>query len=346
MAPSLLARYLARRLALLVTTLWGVVTIVFLLIKAIPGDEAQAAAGVTATPEQVEVVRQRLGLDESVLQQYLNYLGRLLHGDLGTSIFTFQPVLGDLQQLIPYTVELVGLAMVINLTCGVPLGVLAAARHRTRTDNSVRLAAIFCGALPTFWLAMIAQTLIGRKLGVVPISGVSTLGVEVPRRTGFLTVDSLLAGDLTAFSDALAHLVLPAAVLAIPFMSFVIRVVRGSMITALEADHVTAARAKGARERTVLLQHGLRNAIAPVSTLVGLQVGWMMGGAVMVETVFSRPGFGSYLTQAVAQKDTFAVIGMVLVVGVIVTFVGLLVDLVQLAADPRVRLLETRRASA
>lgn len=345
MRQHYLARYLVRRLLLLLITLWGIVTIVFLMIKAIPGDEAQAAAGVTATPEQVEVVRERLGLDESILHQYAVYLGRLLHGDLGTSIFTFQPVVDDLATLLPYTIELVALAMVINLTVGVPLGVWAAARHQGRTDHSIRLLAIFCGALPTFWLAMIAQSVVGQKLGWVPISGVATVGVEVPRSTGFLTVDSLLAGDMVAFSDALAHLILPAAVLAIPFMSFVIRVVRSSMITALEADHVAAARAKGAPERTILLQHGLRNAVAPVSTLIGLQVGWMLGGAVLVETVFSRPGFGSYLTQAVAHKDTFAVLGMVLVVGILVTFVGLLVDLLQLAADPRVRVLEARRAA-
>jgi peptide/nickel transport system permease protein len=331
-------------LVLLATTLWGIVTIVFLMIKAIPGDEAQAAAGVTATPEQVEVVRQRLGLDESVVHQYLVYLGRLFHGDLGTSNFTFRPVTEDLYALLPFTVELVALAMLINLTVGIPLGVLAAARHRSRTDNSIRFTAIACGALPTFWLAMLAQSIVGGKWGLVPISGVATIGVDVPRRTGFLTVDSLLAGNLVAFSDVMAHLVLPAVVLSIPFMSFVIRVVRSSMITALEADHVAAARAKGAPERTVLVRHGLRNAIAPISTLAGLQIGWMMGGAVLVETVFSRPGFGSFLTQSVSHKDTFAVLGLVLVVGVIVTFAGLVVDLVQLLADPRVRTLEARRA--
>lgn len=345
MSPRQLAAYVVRRLVLLVTTLLGILTIVFLMVKAIPGDEAQAAAGVTATAEQVEVVRQRLGLDESLMRQYLSYVGRVLHGDLGTSVFTFQPVIHDLGALIPFTIELVVLAMLINLSVGIPIGIWAAARHRTRVDDTVRLLAIFCGALPTFWLAMITQSVVGRQWGLVPISGVATMDVEPPRRTGFLTVDSLLAGDLHALGDAFAHLVLPAAVLAIPFMSFVIRVVRSSMITALEADHVTAARAKGVPERQVLLQHGLRNAIAPVSTLVGLQVGWMMGGAVMVETVFNRPGFGSYLTTAVSQQDTFAVLGMVLVVGVMVTFVGLLVDIVQLAADPRVRLLEARRAA-
>lgn len=345
MSPLQLGAYVVRRLVLLATTLLGIVTIVFLMVKAIPGDEAQAAAGVTATPEQVEVVRQRLGLDQSVLHQYFAYLGRILHGDLGTSIFTFQPVAGDLGTLIPNTLELVGLAMLINLSFGIPIGIWAAARHRSRVDDSIRMLAIFCGALPTFWLAMIAQSMIGRQLGLVPISGIATIGVEVPHRTGFLTIDSILAGDPTAFGDAVAHLILPAAVLAIPFMSFVIRVVRSSMISALEADHVTAARAKGVPERQVLVQHGLRNAVAPVSTLIGLQVGWMMGGAVLVETVFSRPGFGSYLTQAVSHQDTFAVLGMVLVIGVLVTFVGLFVDIVQLVADPRVRQLEARRAA-
>ncbi len=187
--------------------------------------------------------------------------------------------------------------MVINLSVGIPAGIWAAARHRSRVDDSIRLLAIFCGALPTFWLAMIAQSVIGRRMGLVPISGVQSVGTQIPRVTGFPTIDSLLAGDVAAFVDVFSHLVLPAAVLAIPFMSFVIRVVRSSMITALEADHVTAARAKGVPERQVLIQHGLRNAIAPVSTLIGLQVGWMMGGAVLVETVFNRPGFGSYLTE-------------------------------------------------
>ncbi|MEV8634112.1 ABC transporter permease [Streptosporangium sp. NPDC051023] len=332
-----LMRYLLRRLWLVVLTVWGLATLVFFMIKAIPGDEAQSAAGITATPEQVEVVRERLGLNLPLWGQYLAYLWRLLHGDLGSSIFTFRPVTADLGGALPATIELVAAAVLLNLLVGIPVGMLAAAYERRRPDAAIRLGAIAGGALPLFWLGLILQHLFGARLGLLPISGTQSMGVEVPRVTGLATVDSLLAGDLPAWWDAVQHLVLPAVTLSVPFVAFAVRLVRTSMITALEADHVVMARAKGASPLRVMLQHGLRTCLGPIVTLIGMQTGWMIGAAVLIEGVFGRPGVGAYLTEAVQQKDTFAVLGVVLFTGVTVTLVNLAVDLVQLVSDPRIR---------
>ncbi|ROO85254.1 peptide/nickel transport system permease protein [Actinocorallia herbida] len=332
-----LTRYLLQRLGLAALSVWGLATLVFFMIKAIPGDEAQSAAGITATPEQVEAVRERLGLDRPLLGQYLAYLGRLLHGDLGSSIFTFRPVTADLGTALPATVELVATALVLLVTLSIPIGVLAAAYERRKADAAIRLGAIAGGALPLFWLGLILQHVLGARWGLLPISGTHSLGVDVPRVTGLTTLDALLAGDLFAWWDAVQHLVLPAATLSVPFVAFAVRLVRSSMITALDADHVVMARAKGTPPWRVMTRHGLRTCIGPVVTLFGMQAGWMVGAAVLVEGVFGRPGVGAYLTEAVQQKDTFAVLGVVLFTGVTITLVNLLVDLLHLVSDPRVR---------
>ena len=335
-----LLRYVARRLLLAVGTVWGVATFVFLLMKAIPGDQAAVAAGAGASPEQIELVRHRLGFDQPVLGQYWSYLIRLVHGNLGTSTFTFRPVTSDLASLLPSTIELVCTSMLLNLFIAVPIGIYAAAKQRGRSDNAIRTMAIFLGAIPIFWFGLLLQYVLAVKLAILPVSGVLSSDYAVGRVTGATTVDSLLAGDWPAFSDAVQHLALPAVTLAIPFMSFVIRVVRSAMITALSADHVTVARAKGVPPAGLMTRHALRNCLSPIVTLLGLQFGWMIGGAVLVESVFSRPGIGNYLTQAVQQKDTFAGLGVVLFTGAIVALMSLTVDLIQLSTDVRVRAIQ------
>ncbi|GIM91592.1 ABC transporter permease [Paractinoplanes toevensis] len=330
-------RLIVRRLLLAVLTIWGVATAVFFMIKAIPGDEARIAAGRTATPEQIEQARERLGLDHSVVVQYGEYLQRLLHGDLGTSVVTFQPISSDLATVLPPTLELVALTMVINVLIAVPLGVFSALRLGRSGDTASRLIMVLGGGVPVFWLALMLQYLIGSRLGWLPISGRNDYGLESPHVTGLATVDALLAGNVAGFTDAIRHLVLPALALSAPFLAVVARAIRSSMVGALKADHVAFARAKGASNRRIIWRHALPNALVPTLTLLGMQFGWMMGAALLVEAVFSIPGVGTYLNSAVTSQDTYAVLGAVLVLGLVFILANLLVDLVQFWLDPRTR---------
>jgi ABC-type dipeptide/oligopeptide/nickel transport system permease component len=331
------ARFVLRRIALTLVVLWGLATLVFLLIQFLPGDAARTAAGRNATPEQVQAVRERLGLDEPLPLQYLFFLGRLVRGDLGTSVFTSQPITSDLADVAPSSIELVAAAMLINLAVAVPLGVLAAVNRGRAGDLLARVVAILGNAVPVFWLGLVLQYLVGAKWGLLPISGQLGRQHRVPSVTGARTVDALLAGDLAAFGNAMAHLVLPAVVLAAPFIAVVARTLRSTLIGVLETEAITVVQAKGASPTRVVLRHGLRNALIPTTTIVGLQLGWMLGSTVLIESIFGRQGIGSYATTAVIQTDTFAVIGVVLVVGVVFTLASLAVDLLQLWLNPRLR---------
>ncbi|GAB2856435.1 ABC transporter permease subunit [Actinocorallia aurea] len=330
-------RLLFRRLPQTVLSVWGIATVIFLLMKAIPGDPARIAAGRTATPEQVEAARQRLGLDEPLIEQYLSYLWRLLHGDLGTSVVTFQPVTSDLATVLPPTLELVVITMIINVCVAVPLGVVAAVRHGRAADTAIRITVVLGGGIPVFWLGLMLQYVVGTRLGWLPISGRTSYGMESPAVTGFATLDALLAGNPAGLLDTLLHLILPAIALSAPFLAAVARGVRSSLLGALASDHVVFARAKGGSTSRVVVRHALRSALTPTLTLLGMQFGWILGAALLVETVFGLPGVGTYLANAVGSQDTFAVLGSVLVVGVVFVLMNLLVDLAQVALDPRTR---------
>ncbi|WP_395105514.1 ABC transporter permease [Actinomadura sp. SCN-SB] len=332
-----MARFLLRRLVTSVVVLFGLAVVTFLMTQVLPGDPARAAAGRNATAEQVRAAAERLGLDRSPWDQFLGYLGRLLHGDLGTSVFTQRPVLDDIGKALPSSVELVLAAMLINVAVAVPLGVYAAYRRGRAADVAARLTVLLGAAVPVFWLGLMLQLVFADRLGLLPLTGQLGFGREVPSITGLTSVDALLAGDPAAFGDAVAHLVLPAVTLAASFVAVVARTVRSSMITVLDADFVTLARATGASERRVVIRHGLRNALVPVSTILGMQLGWMLGSTVLIESVFGRTGIGAYAVNAVLQNDLYAVIGTVLVIGVVFVLANLAVDLVQLWLNPRLR---------
>lgn len=329
--------FMLRRLGMTLLTLWGLASLVFVMIKLIPGDEAQMAAGADASAEQVELVRQRLGLDQPVVMQYFTFFGRLLKGDLGTSITTFQPVLADLQRVLPATLELVVFAMIINLSVALPIGIVASARRGGVFDGVSRMGAVVIGGLPAFWLALMLQYLLGSVWRILPISGQHAYGMAAPVVTSVPTIDAILDGNGPALLDALEHIVLPAAVLAALFATQIFRALRASLLGVLESDFIVAVRAKGASSRRVLVRHALPNSINPVLTLSGTQLGAMIGSAVLVETVFARQGVGSYMFNAVAQKDSFSVLGSVLFVGAVVCLVNLAVDVAQLLIDPRIR---------
>ena len=329
--------FLVRRLGLTLLTLWGLATLVFIMIKMMPGDEAQMAAGADASAAQIEAVRERLGLDAPVILQYFGFLGRLLRLDLGTSIVTLQPVLSDLEKVLPSTLELVFFAMLINLAVAIPTGIVAAHRQGGIFDTICRVAAVMLGGMPAFWLALVLQYLLGSVWRVVPISGQSSFGMAAPVVTGAPVVDAIIALNGPALLDAVHHIILPAAVLAALFATQIFRTLRASLLGVLRSDFIMAIRAKGATAGRMLTRHALPNSLNPVLTLSGTQAGAMIGSAVLVETVFARQGIGAYMFNAVAQKDTFAVLGSVMFIGSVVCLVNLAVDIMQLLVDPRIR---------
>lgn len=337
-----IATYVLRRLVSSAVAVFVLVVVVFLLIKAIPGDEARVAAGASATPEEVAITRHRLGLDRPLLGQLTNYIGRLLHGDLGTSIVTHAPVSRSIERALPVTLELVVLATVLMIVIVVPAAMAAATHAERKTDNSIRLAVLFVAAVPTFWLALELQQLLTERLPIFPISGSISDGYAVPRRTGATMLDALLAGNLPAFSNALQHYLLPAFVLMLPFGASLFRGLRAQLVAVLAREHVTVARAGGLSRRRLLWRHVLPNAAGPALTITGVEFATMIGAAVLVEAVFGLNGMGQFLTISVNNKDRFGVLAGVLVIGIVVICTNLLVDLLQMVRDPRIRSAQVR----
>jgi len=330
-------RFILRRLGLMVVVFVGLVIVAFLLTHVLPGDPAQAAAGRNATPEMIAAVRQQLGLNSSLPVQFGRYVRDLLRGDLGTSVFTHNPVLSDIGTVLPSSIELVIAAMVINVVIAIPLGVLSAYHVGRLSDFASRIVVVLGAAVPVFWLGLVLQLIFADQLKILPLSGQLGFGYSVPHRTGIVTLDALLAGQWSAFFDAADHLILPAVTLAAAFIAVVTRTVRSSMLGVLGADYITLARATGASEWRVVIRHGLRNALLPTSTILGMQLGWMLGATVLVESTFSRTGIGAYMVTAVLQDDLYAVTGSVLVIGVVFIVANFAVDLVQLWLNPRLR---------
>lgn len=329
-------RFLGRRALFAIVSLWGLATAVFLMIKVIPGDEAAVAAGESATPEMIEETRQRLGLDQPLPVQYVAFLSRLVRGDLGTSITSYQPITSTLSELLPYTLEMVFAAILLSILVAFPVAMILAANRGKLVDSIGRIVTVIIAGMPVFWVGFVLLYFVAQTRAL-PVSGTISLQYTVPRVTGFLTVDSLLAGNGAAFLDVLAHLILPAIVLGLTQSAVIIRTLRTSLINEQTEDYILLARAKGGSRAHVMIRHALRNsAVATVATL-GLQVGYLIAGSVIVESLFARPGIGSYLATSVTQKDTFAVLGSVLFIGAVVIIMSFIVDLVQLAIDPRVR---------
>lgn len=332
-----LAGYTARKIMGAVFTLIFLAVLVFLLGRLTPGDEAVVAAGPGASPEQIEAVRERLGLAGSLWDQFLAYMGRLGRGDLGVSSSTQGPVADALWSVMPSTAELVLVAILISVSVAIPLALLSAARSSGAGDALRRVLIIVAAGMPIFWLALLMQNLIAVQWKLLPISGIASLGVSVPRVTGMRLIDSLLYGSPIAFTDALAHIILPAAILAVPFTGHLYRVIRSELLRVMEREHILVARATGISSRRLLWGHALPQVVNPALLMVGVEFATLFGGAILVESVFGRPGFGSFMTNAVAQKDTSSVLGGVLVIGVIVVVTSLIVDTIQIIRDPRVR---------
>ncbi|GAC1607893.1 MAG: ABC transporter permease [Mycobacteriales bacterium] len=326
--------FVGKRLAGLVGVLVALSTVVFLLEAVVPADPVRAMVGASASRASVETARHALGLDQPLPQQYLHFLSRALRGDLAMSLHTRRPVATDLAAFLPASLELALAAGLLALVLGVGLGVLTAGGRGRRSQ----LALVALSSAPPFLLALGMLLLFYAGLHVFPGSGRVTAGLGAPTGpTGMTTVDALLHGQITIWSDALAHLIMPATCLALGPAVAIARTLRSSLQQVLAEDYVRTARAKALPERAVLLRHALRNSLSAPLTMAGLQVGLLLGGVVVVESVFAWPGIGLYTARSIQTIDFPAVAGTTLVLGAAYVVVNALVDLAQMWADPRLR---------
>jgi peptide/nickel transport system permease protein len=330
-------RYLFKRVLTVIPVLLGVSMLVFGFVRLIPGDPALVMLGERATPESVEQVREQLGLNRPVYQQYLIFLGNAVRGDLGTSILRREPVAQELARRFPATVELAMSAILIALIIGIPAGIISAIRRGSVFDISSMLVALTGVSMPIFWLGLMLIFLFAVVLHLLPTGGRMPAGMRVEPITNFMLIDTLLAGNIPAFGQAVRHLILPAIALATIPMAIIARMTRSSMLESLGNDYTRTAHAKGLRERNVVGRHVLRNAWLPIITVVGLQVGRLLSGAILTETVFSWPGIGRWLVEAIYARDYPIVQGVTLFIAVLFVAVNVLVDVLYAVVDPRIR---------
>jgi peptide/nickel transport system permease protein len=335
-----LQTYILRRVLLLIPMLAGITVVSFVLSHAVPADPVTANVGeqAAADPAVVAAFRHRWGLDKPLYQQYLIYLWNLAHGDMGTSISTKQPVLLDLRQHLPATIELAIPAMAFGITVGVPLGIVSAVNRAKAIDEVARVVSMAGVSMPVFWLGLMAMLVFYAHLGIAPSPGRLTAAIVPPRfMTGFLLVDALGARRFDVIADWSGHLVLPAIVLSLYGLSRITRVMRGSMLETLDEDFIRTARAKGLRRWRVILRHAARNGLIPVVTIIGLSFGDLLSGAVVTETVFAWPGLGLYAFSSATSLDFPAIMGVGITVATVYIFVNLLVDIAYALFDPRIR---------
>jgi ABC-type dipeptide/oligopeptide/nickel transport system permease component len=333
------ARFVIRRLISTGLLLVGVVLMTFALARLLPGDPARLIAGGRASPEAVAAVRDTLGLDAPVTTQFARYIGQLAQGDFGRSIVSRRPISQDILTYVPATLELVFFAAIISLIGGITLGTVAAAYSKSAPDVAVRGVAVVGLSVPDFWLALVLQLIFFAGLGLLPFGGRLDLGMNPPTYvTGFMTLDSILAGRADLLLQTLRHLILPVWVLSIPSMAITIRVVRTTMLDVLTQDYIRTARAKGIAPWRVYARHALGNAMLPVITIFGLNLGLMISGAVFIELIFDWPGLGRYTANAIAGSDYNAIMAITLVVALSYTLINFLVDLSYAFFDPRVNL--------
>jgi peptide/nickel transport system permease protein len=330
-------QFLLRRLVLTIPVLLGVSIIVFTIMHVIPGDPVQVMfAGTGATEEQLTAMRHALGLDRPLPVQYVDYVARAVRGDFGQSIHFKQPVLDLILERMPATVELAGASLVVALAIAFPVGILSALKRNTLIDYVAMTGATLGISLPTFWVGILCIMIFAVSLGWLPGSGRVDYGVHLERVTGFLVLDSLLTRNLPALKNTLAHLVLPAGSLGVAVATFTTRLMRSSMLEVIGKEFVVTARAKGLRERLIITRHVLRNALIPVVTLVGVQMGGLLGGAVISETIFAWPGIGRLVIQAIYNRDFLLVQGVVLFFALLSIIINLLTDVLYVWIDPRI----------
>ena len=311
--------------------------ITFILSHVIPGDPARYAAGLIAGPEQVEKVRSEMGLDKPIYKQYAMYMTSLMRGDLGKSYRNNREIKDDIRYYFPATLELSLLSLLISTILGVFFGALSAYKKDTLIDQASRSFSIFGVSMPVFWLGMLLQIVFYAHLDWLPSGGRIDLELGAPKSaTGLYIVDSILAGDGARLVSSLKHLLMPSLSLALTMMAITARMSRSSLLEVLNSDYIRTARAKGLGEFRVVCMHALKNAMIPTTTVIGGQLGWLLGGAFIVETIFSWPGIGTYGVQAILGLDFPVIMALTILLSLVYVVVNLLVDIVYLYLDPRI----------
>jgi len=334
-----LLSYIVTRILLAIPMIFIMLTIIFVVLRIMPGDPVSAMLGGHAPQKVIDEQKELMGLDKPIAEQYVRYLGQLLHFDLGESMIFKQKVSQPIIEKLPATVELTLCALLVSLGIGIPLGAYAAQRRRTGRDYAVRLYANVAYCIPVFWMGLMLQLVFGVWLNWFPIAGRTGARVDVSAfsRSGFYVFDTLRAGDIAAFADVLWHLVLPAVTLGVVLSGIFVRLTRANMLDVLKSDYILAARARGIPERRVVYSHGLRNALIPVVTMLGLQFSLLLAGAILTESTFSWPGMGRLLLERIYLRDYPVIQGVIIVYTLFVSVVSLLVDLLYAAIDPRVK---------
>jgi peptide/nickel transport system permease protein len=302
-----------------------------------PGDPAALFLGQMVTPEDLEKVRREMGLDDPLHIQYLRFLKEAVKGDLGISYYTKQSVLSELLRLFPATVELAIASIVIALLVGISAGVISALKQNSIFDNVSMVVALGGVSMPVFWVGLILMWVFSFKLGWTPISGRLAVQIDLKQITGLFVIDSIITGNIAALRDSLRHLILPALSLATISMGIIARFTRSSMLEVIRQDYIRTARAKGVSEALVIFKHAFKNALIPVVTVVGLQFGLLLGGAVVTETVFSWPGIGNVIIVSILRRDYPMVQGALLLLALLYVIINLLVDVSYSYLDPRIR---------
>lgn len=356
-----MARFLVRRLLLLLPVMLGILVVTFVLVRLIPGDPCKSMLGERATEEKCNAFRERFGLNDPIPVQFVRYAGNVVQGDFGFSIKNGRPVTDVLAERLPMTMELTLFAMLFASVFGIALGVISAVRHNTAVDVGAMIFANIGVSMPVFWLGLMlayvfALALKGTPLQLPP-SGRLTAGTDLPSLlkvwgmedaqglqrfivlliSNSVLLNSLIQGKFDVFVDALRHLILPAAAVGTISLAIIARMTRGAMLDALTQDYVRVARAKGLTERMVILKHTLRNALVPIVTIIGLQIGGLLSGAVLTETVFSLPGVGTQIVDAITARDYPVVQAFTVLIAIIFVVVNLIVDLSYAYLNPRIR---------
>ncbi|MEJ7752165.1 MAG: ABC transporter permease [Candidatus Limnocylindrales bacterium] len=333
-----MTKFILRRLLLLIPILLGLTLLIFVFTRLLPGDPAQTILGERATPENMALVRASLGLDLPLSEQYLRYMGGLLQGDLGRSFITNRDVVNDFLQRFPATIELSLAAMFFAVTLGIPLGMFTAKRRGAWLDQLGTVVSLIGISIPIFFLGLMLKWLFAIQFPILPDSGrIDLIDFIIPRVTNFMVVDTLIAGDFQAFVDALRHLILPGLALGTIPLAIVMRITRASVIDVLNEDYVRTAHAKGLPSGMVDGRHVLRNALLPVVTVIGLQTGLLLGGAILTETIFAWGGVGRWIYDAVTSRDYQVIQSGVLMLALIFVIINLIVDVSYAFINPRIR---------
>ncbi|MFG6120483.1 MULTISPECIES: ABC transporter permease [Thalassobacillus] len=330
--------YIIRRLVSLIPVIIGVSIIAFSLMHLVPGDPARSILGEKATETQLEMLREELNLNDPYIVQYGNFMGKIATGDLGDSIKSKESVASEIGSRLPATIELTLFAMTIAVVIGVLAGVIAAVKQYSWFDNLSMSGALFGVSMPIFWLGLMMIWLFSVELNWLPPSGRLSNDIELTKITNLYLVDSILTLNGTAFVDAFRHLLMPGLALATIPMAIIARMTRSSMLEVMKQDYIRTANAKGLAGRLVIFQHALKNASLPVLTVIGLQFGFLLGGAVLTETIFSWPGVGRYVVDAILSRDYPVVQSTILIIAIIFVLVNLITDILYTLFDPRIKL--------